>query len=101
MRQADGQREHIGVHYVIRPVPVCSVELDQHTPEGDGMVWHPAQKERQHHNGDRSGDLGSPFGVAGFHTPVAYETQEHDVADGHDGHGQNKTYNNFLDVVNC
>lgn len=99
--QTHGQREHICVHYVVRLVPVCRVQFDQNTPQGDGMIGHPAQEERQDDDGDGFSNLGSPFGVACFHTPVADETQEHDVADGHDGHGQNKPHKYFLYVVHC
>lgn len=101
VRKAHGQREHICVHYVICFVPVCGVKFDQHAPQGDGMVWHPAEEEGQHDDGDRFCNLGSSFGVTCFHTPIADETQQHDVADGHDGHWQNETYKYFLYVIKC
>lgn len=84
---------------VVRIIPVCSVQFDQYAPQGHGMIWHPAKKEAQHNDGDRFCNLGSAFGVAGFHTPFADEAQQHDVADGHDWHGQNKAYDDFLYVV--
>lgn len=101
VRQTDGQWEHIRVDNIVGLVPVCSVHFHQHTPQSNGMVWHPAQEEGQNYDGDRFCDLGPPFGVACFHTPIADETQQHDVADGHDEHWQNKPYKYFLDVINC
>lgn len=63
------------------------------------MVGHPAHEEGQHNDGDRLGDLGHAFGVAGFHAALVDEAQQHEVADGHDDHGQHEAHSYFLDVI--
>lgn len=99
VRQTHGQREHVGVHDVVSSVPVGGVQLDQHAPQGDGLVGHPAQEEGQDDDGDRLGDLRPPPRVAGLHAPVVDEAQQHDVADGNDAHWHDESNQDLLDVV--
>lgn len=65
------------------------------------MIWHPAAEERQDHDGDRFGDSGSPFGVAGVHALPSNEAQEHQIVHRDDEHWDYKGYQDFLDVVKC
>lgn len=99
VRQADGEREHVRVRDVVGSVPVGNVEFDQHAPQGDGLVGHPAQEEGQHDDGDGFGQAGFALAVAGFHAPFPDETQQHQVADGHDWHRHDESHQDFLDVV--
>ena len=101
MRQTDGQWEHVRVRYVVGFVPVGNVEFDQHTPQGDRVVWHPAQEEWQHDDGDGFGQAGFALAVACFHASFPDKAQQHQVADGHDWHRDDESYEDFLDVINC
>lgn len=56
VRQADCDWEHVGVHHVVRLIPVYYIKFDQDAPKGDGVIWHPAEKERQNHYSHRFGD---------------------------------------------
>ena len=101
VRKAHGNREHVGVHHVVRFIPVGCVEFDQDTPEGDGVIWHPAAEERQNNNGDRFGDSGSPFWVAAAHAPPSHEAQEHQIIHTNYEHRDDEGDEYFLDVIEC
>lgn len=61
VRQAHGHRKHIGMNDIVRLIPMHSIEFHQHAPKRYGVIGHPAEEERQDHDGDGLRDLRSSF----------------------------------------
>lgn len=99
MRQASRYWKNVRLDHVVCLVKVHDVQLYQYTPERHGLVWHPADEKRQHHDRNRSSDPRFPSGKVVIHAAKAQEAQQKHVAYAHDQHRENEADQNFLQVV--
>lgn len=118
MSQTHSQREGISLGVVEGFTEGNQVKFDQNPPQGESLVWQPADEERENHDGDGAGDRAGDFGAAALasllilcplhdgaahaaahHALAEDELQKEEVAHRDDNQGHDKSQEHFLHLI--
>lgn len=110
--ETHSQGEGVGLGVVEGLAEGHQVELDQHPPQGEGLVGQPADEKGEHDDGDGAGNFGAPapasplalrsvggVGRAAHDAPAQDEPQQEEVAHGNDDQRDQESQQDFLHLI--